>query len=137
MLRRCKDGEKLENGRINSIQFINNLFIILASHILSNLMFMTTRCGRRVMRLMFYLPKFLFFFKHQCYPLQNSSLGQLNMMETLFPLLVAALEVFNWHGLQHVLTFLTESPMSKNSLVRINLPLFFTVLPSNSKLFLS
>ena len=30
------------------------------------------------MRLIFYLPKFIFFFKHQCYPLQNSSLGQLH-----------------------------------------------------------
>ena len=36
-----------------------------------------TRCARRVMTLIFYLPMFLFF-KPQCYPLQNSSLGQLH-----------------------------------------------------------
>ena len=37
-----------------------------------------TRCGRKLMKLMFYLPKFFYFFKHRCYPLQNSSLGQLH-----------------------------------------------------------
>ena len=46
--------------------------------------------------------KVFIFFKHQCYPLQNSSLGQLHPMETLFPLMVAALEVFNQYGLQHI-----------------------------------
>ena len=34
-----------------------------------------TRCGRKVMRLISYLPKFVIFFKDQCYPLQNISLG--------------------------------------------------------------
>ena len=57
----------------------------------------STRCGRKVMRQIFYLPVFIIyiivllyylvilfiiyfimFFKHQCYPLQNSSLGQLH-----------------------------------------------------------
>ena len=35
------------------------------------------RCGRKVMRPSFYLPNFYLFFKHQCYPLHNSSLGKL------------------------------------------------------------
>ena len=38
----------------------------------------STRYGRKVMKLIFYLQKFLSIFKHQCYPLQNSSLGQLH-----------------------------------------------------------
>ena len=36
------------------------------------------RCGRKVMKLIFYLSKFLFFFKYQCYLLQNIFLGQLH-----------------------------------------------------------
>lgn len=36
-----------------------------------------TRCGRKVMRLIFYLPSTWIFFKHQCYSLQSSSLGHL------------------------------------------------------------
>ena len=52
--------------------------------------------------------KVFIYFKHQCYPLQNSSYTP---METLFPLLVAALEVFNQYGLQHVrYTLLDVSP---------------------------
>ena len=57
---------------------------------------------RKVMSLIFYLPKFLFFFKYQCHLLQNSSLGQLHTHGDVVPLLVAALEVFNRYGLQHV-----------------------------------
>jgi len=49
----------------------------------------------------FYLTKFLFLFKDQCYCLQNSSLWQLHIEET-FPPLIAALKVFNRYGLQHV-----------------------------------
>ena len=37
-----------------------------------------TRCSRKVMRLIFYLPKFLLYIKHQCYPLQNSSLEHID-----------------------------------------------------------
>ena len=33
----------------------------------------------------FYLPNFFIFFKHQCYPLQNSSLEQLHTDEDVFP----------------------------------------------------
>ena len=46
-----------------------------------------TKCGRKVMRLIFYLPKFLFIFKHQCYPLQNSSLGQVRTDRNFVPTL--------------------------------------------------
>jgi hypothetical protein len=55
------------------------------------------------MRLIFYLPKFYFIFsKINVIPFKIVSLGSYTPMETLFPLLVAALEVFNWYGLQHV-----------------------------------
>ena len=40
-------------------------------------------------------------FKHQCYPLQNSCLGRLHTDGDLFPVLVAALEVFKQFDLQH------------------------------------
>ena len=39
---------------------------------------------QKAMRLIFYLPKFLFF-KYQCYPLRNSSLGQLNTDRDVVP----------------------------------------------------
>jgi hypothetical protein len=77
------------------------------------------------MRLTFYLPKFLFFSNINVILFKIVPLGSYTPMETLFPLLLAALEVFKWYGLQHVhynkkkpsvLTFLTESPMSKISL---------------------
>ena len=61
------------------------------------------------MRMIFYLQKFLFFFKQQCYPLQNSSLGQLHNdgdVVSSFGSIAGG-----------VLIFLTESPMSKISLV--------------------
>ena len=45
---------------------------------------------QKVMKQIFLFTK-VFFFKHQFYPLQN---GQLTPMETWFPLLIAALEVF-------------------------------------------
>jgi hypothetical protein len=35
-------------------------------------------------------------------PFKILPLGSYTPMEILFPLLVAALEVFNWYGLQHV-----------------------------------
>ena len=61
-----------------------------------------TRCGRKVMRLIFYFPKFLFFSNINVIPFKIVPLGSYTPMETLFPLLVAALEVFNRYGLQHV-----------------------------------
>ena len=55
------------------------------------------------MRLIFYLSKVFIFFKHQCNPLQNSSLGQLHSDGDVVPNLLAVLEVFNRYGLQNVL----------------------------------
>ena len=55
-----------------------------------------TNCGREVMRLIFVYQSF-YFFKHQ-----NSSLGQLQTDGDVVPTFVAALEVFNRYGLQHV-----------------------------------
>ena len=70
---------------------------------------------------------FLFFSNIDVVPFKVFPLGTYTPMETWFPLLVAALEVFNWHGVQHIcynrkkkkvyLIFLTESPMSKTSSV--------------------
>jgi hypothetical protein len=37
----------------------------------------------KLMRLIFYFPVFILFFKHQCYPLQNSSFGQLHTDENV------------------------------------------------------
>jgi hypothetical protein len=54
------------------------------------------------MRLIFYLPKFLFFTNINVIPFKIVSLGSYTPMETLFPLLVAALEIFKRYGLQHV-----------------------------------
>ena len=78
----------------------------------------------KVMRLIFYFQKFLFFSNINVIPFKTVPLGSYTPMETLYPLLVAALEVFNWYGLQvkikkktSVLIFLTESPMSNISLV--------------------
>ena len=53
------------------------------------------------MRLIFYLPTFLFFSKINVIPFKIVPLGSNTLMET-FPLLIAVLEVFNWYGLQHV-----------------------------------
>ena len=62
--------------------------MMLSRHRGPCLRYLYTRCGRQVTRLIFYLPKFLFF---QCYPLDNSSLGQLNTDGDIVPVLVAAL----------------------------------------------
>ena len=61
---------------------------------------------RKVMRLIFLFTKvsiLFIFFKYKCYPLQIVPLGSYTPMEKLFPVLVAALEVSNRHGLQHAL----------------------------------
>ena len=57
-----------------------------------------TRCVRKVMRLIFYLP---FFSNINLIPFKTVPWGSYTPMEE-FPLLVAALEVFSRHGLQHV-----------------------------------
>ena len=62
----------------------------------------STRCGSKVMRLIFCLPKFLFFSNINVIPFKIIPLGSYAPTETLFPLLAAALEVFNRYGLQHV-----------------------------------
>ena len=54
------------------------------------------------MGLIFYLPKFLFFSNINVIPFAIVTLGSYTPTETLFPLLVAVLEVFNWYGLQDV-----------------------------------
>ena len=53
------------------------------------------RCGRKVMRL-------IFFQNINDIPLKIVPLDSYTLMETMYPLLVAALEVFNRYGLQHV-----------------------------------
>ena len=50
----------------------------------------------------FIYQKFLFFSNINVIPFKIVPLGSYTPMETLFPLLVAALEVFNQYGLQHV-----------------------------------
>ena len=54
------------------------------------------------MRLIFSLSKFLLFSSTNVIPFKTVPLGSYTPKETLFPLLVATLEVFNRHGLQHV-----------------------------------
>ena len=54
------------------------------------------------LRLIFYLPKFLFFSNINVIPFKIVPLDSYTPMEMLFPLLVAAPEVFNLYGLQHV-----------------------------------
>jgi hypothetical protein len=54
------------------------------------------------MRQIFYLPKFLFFSNINVVPFKIVPLGSYTPMETLFPLLLAALEFFNRYGHQHV-----------------------------------
>ena len=49
-----------------------------------------TRCGRNVMRLILYLPKFLFFSNVKVIPFTIVPLGSYTPMETLFPLLVSS-----------------------------------------------
>ena len=61
-----------------------------------------TRSVNQVMRLVFYLPKFLFLSNINVIPFIIVPLGNYTPMETLFPLSVAALEVFNWCSQQHV-----------------------------------
>jgi hypothetical protein len=51
---------------------------------------------------MFYLPKFLCFSNINVIPFKVVPLNSYTPMETLFPLLAAALEVFNRYGLPHV-----------------------------------
>ena len=75
------------------------------------------------MRLIFLFTKVFNFFKYQCFPLHNSSLGQLHNNGDIVSTFGSSAEVFNWYGLQHVcynrsvLIFLIKSPMSKISLV--------------------
>ncbi len=61
-----------------------------------------TKCRRKAMRLIFYLPKFLFFSNIKVIPFKVVPLGSYTPTETLFPPLVTALEVFNRYGLQHI-----------------------------------
>lgn len=61
-----------------------------------------TRYGRKVMRLIFYLSKFLFFSNINVIAFKVVPLGNYTPTETLFPLLVTAPEVFNQYDLQYV-----------------------------------
>jgi hypothetical protein len=56
----------------------------------------------------FYLPKFLFLSNINVISFKVVPLGSYTSMDMLFPLLVAALEVFNQYGLQHILYTLLE-----------------------------
>jgi hypothetical protein len=53
------------------------------------------RDGIKVMRLIFYLPKFLFISNINAVPFRIVALGSYTPMLTVYPLLVAALEVFS------------------------------------------
>jgi hypothetical protein len=53
------------------------------------------------MRLIFYLPKFLFFSNINVILFKIVPLGSYIPMEMLFPLLVAVLKVFHRYGFQH------------------------------------
>ena len=59
------------------------------------------RCGRKIIRLIFNRQTFLFFSNINVIPFKIVPLGSYTPMET-FPLLLAALEVFNRYGLQHI-----------------------------------
>jgi hypothetical protein len=98
------------------------------------------------MRLIFLFTKvFLFLLNINVIPFKIVPLGSYTPMETSFPLLVAALEVFNRYGIQHVcytqvtnvLIFFTESPMSKISLLEwsqvMNHGFFNTILTLRGK----
>ena len=57
------------------------------------------KCGRKVMRLILYLPRFLFS-NMKFIPIKIVPLGSYTPIETLFLVLVAALKVFNQYGPQ-------------------------------------
>ena len=60
-------------------------------------------CDRKVMRLIFIYQSFYNFFQTSLLsPFKMVPLGSYTLMKMLFPLLVAALEVFNHCGVQHV-----------------------------------
>ena len=61
---------------------------------------LNTRCGRKVTRLIFYLPEF-FFSNINVISFKIVPLGSYTPIETL-SLLVAAVQVFNRYGLRHV-----------------------------------
>ena len=61
-----------------------------------------TGSGRKIKTLIFYIPKFVFLSNINVIPFKIVPLGSYTPMETLFPLSVAALEVFKGYGLQHV-----------------------------------
>ena len=76
----------------------STFFCILKSFFLLSHM----RCGIKVINLIFYLPKFLFLTNINAIHVKIVPFGSYTPMETLFPLLVAALEIFNRYSLQHV-----------------------------------
>ena len=77
------------------IEFRNQLQKLIRTLLSGMINVCYTRCGRKVMRLIFYL-------KHQCFiPFKIVPLGSYTPMEVL-SLSVAALEVFNRYGLQNV-----------------------------------
>ena len=57
LLKLINNKSKFEGGKQNKGK--HNFIIISSSN--------RRKSGRKVMRLIFYIPKFLFFFKHQCY----------------------------------------------------------------------
>jgi hypothetical protein len=63
---------------------------------------LSMRRGRKLKRLIFYFPKFLFFSNTNVITFKIVLLGSYAPMETLFPLLVEALVVFNRYGFQRV-----------------------------------
>ena len=61
-----------------------------------------TRCGRKVMKSIFLFTKVFIFFKHQWYPLQNSSIGQLHTDRELNVVYgIQELECWAWVGCGH------------------------------------
>ena len=57
---------------------------------------------KKVMRLIFYLPKFLLYSNINVIPFKIVPLGSYTPIERFFPLLEAALEDFNRYDIQHV-----------------------------------
>ena len=50
----------------------------------------------------FFIYQFCFFSNINVIPFKIVPLGSYTPMETLFPLMVVVLEIFNWYGFQHV-----------------------------------
>lgn len=76
-----------------------------------------TMYGRKVMKLICYYSMILFFPNINVISFKVIPLSNYTRMETLFPLVVAALEVFNRYGVQHVRYSFGYFPNSRNDVL--------------------